>query len=116
VAFACHGPQTLVEDRPQSVVTALAALTDISAPRDPMREASRFACEHFRPAPSSSSIPIRDIRRAYHAWCRRHGLDPLPDHVIGGALSNLFESVGLGRDEAGRIGGLTWTASLPCLS
>ena len=56
-------------------------------------------------------MKLAEIRAAYHAWCRKRGLEPLPDLEIGAALSALFSSVGLyrrGKGASAAIVGIEW--------
>lgn len=96
------------------VETPTVELVPVSEPitkREPMKEANRFAGETFRPC-DSGRVPLVDVRHAYHDWCRRNALPPLPDDEIGAALSKLFAKVGLVAEGTGResaIVGIDWT-------
>jgi hypothetical protein len=85
--------------------------------RSPDAEAERFARVMFRPNPSDRVV-VTDIRAAYHDWCRREGVEPLPDRDIGRSLNNLFSSVGLTVDGSGSraaIVGISWAAQVPAI-
>ena len=124
LAFAAHGWRyrpAAIDAAPGPVaeaVTPVAAGDAAGAPlvdvtRDPKDEADRFARTTLRPA-KTGRVKLAEVRGAYHAWCRKRGLDPLPDLEIGPALAGLFSSVGLyrrGNGASAVIVGVEWRSS-----
>ena len=83
--------------------------------RDPKDEADRFARTTFRPS-EKGRVKLAEIPAAYRAWCRKRGIEPLPDLEIGAALSALFSSVGLyrrGKGAGAVIVGMEWSGREP---
>jgi hypothetical protein len=113
LAFAAHG-----RSRRRIVDAAPATIEITPAPaiaRDATAEADHFARTTFRPA-KAGRLRLADIRAAYHAWCVKRGLHPLPDAEIGVALNRLFSSVGLQRRGTGSkaaIVGISWSQPEP---
>jgi hypothetical protein len=122
LAFAGHGrSRRRIVDVPPApaVVAAAPALVEVTpAPavaRDATTEADHFARTTFRPA-KTGRLKLADIRAAYHAWCVKRKLHPLPDAEIGVALNRLFSSVGLQRRGTGAkaaIVGIGWSRPEP---
>jgi hypothetical protein len=113
LAFAAHSrraPRRIID------VTPIADRVEpLSSARDPAKEADWFARMTFRPK-RTGRVKLADVRYAYHHWCRRHGLDPLPDSDIGQALNALFASVKLYRRGEGAeaaIVGIDWSQREP---
>jgi hypothetical protein len=112
LAFAAHGraQRPLMID----VTPSAAANTAIAGrERDPADEADSFARTTFRPK-STGRVRLAEIKQAYHGWCHKRGLDPLPDRDIGQALNALFASVALYRRGEGAeaaIVGIDWRSS-----
>jgi hypothetical protein len=131
LAFAAHGrrhrpavvavPPVPVAEVITSDVAADNAegttLVDVTPPtaRDAKDEADRFARAALRPK-KSGRVKLAEIRVGYHAWCRKRGLEPLPDLEIGPALAGLFSSVGLyrrGKGASAAIVGIEWSGREP---
>jgi hypothetical protein len=78
--------------------------------RNVEEEADAFARTTFRPS-RTRRVVLEEIPAAYRGWCRKRGLEPLPDIAMGSALSALFSSVGLYRNgdgAAAAIVGIDW--------
>ncbi len=113
LTFAAHSrraPHRLID------VTPIADRVEPpSSTRDAAKEADWFARTMFRPK-RTGRVKLADVRHAYHEWCRKHGLDPLPDRDIGHALNVLFASVRLYRRGEGpeaAIVGIDWSQPEP---
>jgi len=105
LAFAAHG-----RPRVSQVIDITLQAESEAHRRDPAAEADWFARTTFRPS-KNCRVKIADLRQAYHNWCRRQGLDPLPDRDIGQALNNLFSGLSLYRQGTGAeavIPGIEW--------
>jgi hypothetical protein len=128
LAFAAHGWRThrvtVIAAPPAPVAEVItpaveddvahSPLVDVTPPstRDAKDEADRFARTTLRPK-KAGRVKLAEIRAGYHAWCRNHGLEPLPDLEIGPALAGLFSSVDLyrrGKGASAVIVGVEWSS------
>jgi hypothetical protein len=110
--FAAHGWR-----RPAIEASAATLLPIDVSPRDAASEADLFARSVFLPK-KDGQVRVAEIKQRYGAWCERQGMDPLPDHDIGRALSALFSKVGLyrrGRGANAVITGIGWRGREPVL-
>lgn len=109
VAFAAH---TRKPDAPiiDAVVTAVEMEKPIAPRRNAKHEADRFAKDVFVPEPNGA-VELGEVHRAYLAWCKRNGLDPLSERTIAAALVKLFSEVNLIID-GDRLVGISWRPAI----